>query len=126
MALLKRDGKYWTPGGCSAWNGRAISGAAIDGVCNYNFLLFTRSGWYYNKSIVWRDFFNWLENNENPGCGFNSDLHGPNPPVWKHIDDAVFRTMKIVYWWDYQTMQWTFGEGYTFDELLEGCKIELP
>lgn len=125
MALIKRDGKYWTPGGCSAWNGRTFNGAAIDSVCGFNFLSFTRSGWYVNQTIPWRDFFDWLTNNENPGCGFNHDLRLPNPPIWKPVAFEIFQTMKIVYWWDAETMQWTFGEGYTFDEYLAGCQITL-
>jgi len=126
MALVKRDGKYWTPGGCSAWNGRTFSAAAIDSVCNYNFLAFTRSGWYYNKTIPWRDFFDWLQRNEDPGCSFNARQRGPNPDIWTPITFEEFQTMKIVYWWDANTTLWDFGEGYTFDEFLAGCKIDLP
>lgn len=123
---MKRDGQYWTPGGCSAWNGRAFSGAAIDALCNFNFLHFGRSGWYYNKTIPWRDFFTWLENNEAPGCSFNTRQRGPNPDSWKPITPELFATQRIVYWWDSVTMKWDFGDGYTFDELQEGCKTTLP
>lgn len=105
MALVKANGQYWTPGGCSAWNGRCFSGAAHDFKCNIGYIAFTHSGWYRRPQTPLYILRDWFEFNEDPGCAWNGYLGPEFRAQWKPIAFEEFNIAFKDYWFDTATLQ---------------------
>lgn len=126
MPNYKLNGRYWTPGGCSAWNGRTFTGAAIDHLCDITYLYFRRSGWYESHQADKREVIRVFRDLEDPGCWWNA---ARNTGLWETftpIDYRLFASRKQDEFWDIQTGKWMLGDERSVEEWLNGCDIERP
>lgn len=125
MPLQKIGREYFTPGGCSAWNGRAIDAAAIDSLCNLTFLHFVRGGWYYATEIPFFDFLTALDGREDIGCWFNLNHTAETRKLWKPLNEPDLTQHILTNVWNPQTFRWDFIASRSIDEIFAGCKSRL-
>jgi hypothetical protein len=104
MPLTKVGRKYFTPSGCSAWNGRCFSGAAADFKCDVGFIAFRTSGWYLRKATPFWIMRDWFEHVEDPGCAWNSPQAAGFRAQWSRIGFELFQTMTKDYFFNSTTM----------------------
>ena len=99
MPLVKRDGQYWTPGGCSAWNGKCFTGAAVNTKCGGAAIAFAHGGWYVHRTMTYPFMHDWFYHKEDPGCAWNGSSQSFRDG-WKAVDDPTFRTLTWDVFWN--------------------------
>jgi len=105
MPLMKINGEYRTPGGCSAWNGKTFGGAAVDAKCGGAAINFSRGGWYYLKNMTLAEIFHWFEDREDPGCAWNASSK-EFKDQWRPISQEEFDGMLWDKLWSSSTRKW--------------------
>lgn len=106
MPLTKVNGEYFTPGGCSAWNGRCFDGAKYDFKCAVAYILFKGYGWYRAENIPWNVMDDWFTHNEDPGCWWNSKERTEFRFLWERVNDGIVFLATSDLEWDAATLEW--------------------
>ena len=122
MALEFYDGKWWTPGGCSAWHGRCFSGAAYDQKCSIGYIFFSRGGIYRAKRMPIWVFGPLFDQQEDPGCYWNKGTSKDFRLLFKGITKEQYDAEIVDYTWDPGTMLWTATEARTPEDWRIPCK----
>jgi len=122
MALTKRNGEYWTPNGCSAWNGRCFAAARHDAQCNVAFIQFTRSGWYRAEEIAFAVMVAMFEGNEDAGCDWNCSQNAAFKQKWSPVTDAAAASAKFDAEWNPADPFWTFTGNRNPSDPPPDCK----